>query len=220
MYSGAILGETYARIEVPGSVVILSPNHTGMGVRRSLWSGGDWEIPTGAVPIDEELAQALIVRADLTPDIDAHLLEHAIEVHLPFLQACRPDVKIVPVTLAGLGLEECQEIARGIAETIEQRTGGVLVVASTDMSHFLDARRAREVDEVALQRMLALDPAGLYQVVRSRSISMCGYIPTTVALFAAKAAGASRAELVRYGHSGETSGDDERVVGYAGIIIE
>jgi AmmeMemoRadiSam system protein B len=219
VYSGSIAAETWARVLVPARVILLCPNHTGMGVRASMWAGGAWTIPGSAVAIDEELRTALLAETALELDDDAHLREHAIEVHLPLLIARRADARIVPICLARLPVPECRALGEGIARAIAKVGGDVLVVASTDMSHYVSAEVAAELDQLALARVLALDPAGLHEVVERERISMCGYVPTTVALFCARARGSSTASLVRYGNSGEASGDFERVVGYAGVIV-
>lgn len=219
VYSGAILGQTYARVVVPRRVVLMCPNHTGRGVPRSLWSGGSWRLPVGTVPIDEALGDALQRQCGVEPDRAAHLREHALEVHLPFALARQPALRIAALCLGGLELDECREIGEGLARVVQDSDEPVLLVASTDMSHYISATEAAALDGLALQRVQALDPEGLYRTVRSHRISMCGVLPTTVALFAAQALGASEAELVRYGHSGETSGDHDRVVGYAGVLV-
>lgn len=219
MYSGAIAGAAYATVAVPPRVIVLCPNHTGRGVRRSLWSTGAWRIPGGDVPVDAELASSLRDAARLQEDELAHLSEHAIEVQLPFLRALQPKLSIVPVTLAGLSLDECRQIGEGLATAVRGAASDVLLVASTDMSHYISAADAERLDKLALERVQALDPEGLYDVVRKHEISMCGYIPTTVVLTAANALGAKRASLVRYGNSGETSGDFSHVVGYAGLVV-
>lgn len=219
IYSGAICGATYARVVVPDRVILMCPNHTGMGARRSLWSGGDWLLPGGAVPVDHALVRELQERAHLEADTAAHLHEHAAEVHVPFIRARCPSVRIAPITLAGLALADCREIGLGIASVIEGSDDDILIAASTDMSHYIPAESARELDGLALDRIAALDPEGLYDTVRGRGITMCGFVPTTVALFAANALGATAAELVRYGNSGEVSGDYDQVVGYAGVVV-
>jgi AmmeMemoRadiSam system protein B len=147
------------------------------------------------------------------------LTEHAIEVQLPFLRARRPDVRVVPVCLSGLGRDDCLELGQQIADSIRALGKPVLIVSSTDMSHYVSAETARVLDQLALDRVLDLDPGGLYDVVTRRHISMCGYVPTTVWLAAVKALGAREAQLVGYTNSGEASGDFERVVGYAGALI-
>lgn len=227
VYSGSLAGKTWSRVHVPERVIVLCPNHTGRGERRSLWPGGAWATPEGEVPIAEDLTEALARCAGLTPDTAAHLREHAIEVHLPFLRARNPSAQISAVCLGGLSLAECEATGLGLAAAVREleaaRPGegrpGVLLAASSDMSHYIPAREAAALDRLALDRLLALDPAGLYETVRSHDISMCGVLPATVALFAAKALGATRAELVGYTHSGEVSGDHQHVVGYAGAVV-
>ena len=222
MYSGNICGETYAGVRVPRRAVLLCPNHTGRGAPRSIWSGGPWVFPGFQVEVDEALRDALVEEAGLEPDRNAHLNEHALEVHLPFLHARRPDAKIAAITLQPLGLSTCRAIGEGLARVIQRsrlEDEDVLIVASTDMSHYEPAPVAAHQDHQAIDRLIAVDPEGLYQTVRERGISMCGYVPTTVALVAARALGATRGELVRYGHSGETTGEFDRVVGYAGVVV-
>jgi hypothetical protein len=219
IYSGSIAAETWAKIEVPARVILLCPNHTGLGVRRSMWSGGAWTFPGGQLAIDDELREALLEHTELQLDDAAHLREHAIEVHVPMIAARRKDARIVPICLARLDARECRALGEGIARAIAAVGGDVLVVASTDMSHYVPADVAAERDGLALARVLALDPEGLHAVVERERISMCGYVPTTVALVCAQARGAASASLVRYGHSGEASGDLARVVGYAGVIV-
>jgi AmmeMemoRadiSam system protein B len=219
VYSGAIAGETWARVVVPRRVVLMCPNHTGRGVPRSLWPDGGWRLPTGVVPVDAALGEAIRERCGAEPDRAAHLHEHALEVHLPFALARQPELRIAALCLAGLSLSECREVGEGLAEVVREADEPVLLVASTDMSHYIPANEAAALDGIALARVQALDPEGLYRTVRSHRISMCGVLPTTVALFAARALGATEAELVRYGNSGERSGDYAQVVGYAGVLI-
>lgn len=223
VYSGSIAGLTFSRVKVPDRAIILCPNHTGRGARKSASSASAWRLPGSVVPVDEELRDALVSRAGLALDRAAHEHEHAVEVQLPFLRARNPDIAMVAICLGGLSFDECRDIGEAMASVIRayrpQDPTGVLVVASSDMSHYLPARVAKELDSLALSRVLALDPEGLYEVVQERDISMCGYLPVTTALVAARALGATSAELVRYGNSGEVSGDTDSVVGYAGVIV-
>ena len=140
-------------------------------------------------------------------------------------------VQIVPLVLGLVPYEVCQELARAIAHTVRRTNRAVVVVASTDMTHCGDSYRhlppagmtaqmfAYQEDRYAIDRMLALDAKGLYEVVRQRHITMCGFIPTTVALLACQELGATAATLVRYMTSGDISGDLDTVVGYAGLLI-
>ncbi len=217
-YSGAIAGAVYARVTVPPRVVVLGPNHTGLGRPAALWpAGGAWRTPLGRVPIATALTEALAAGPGIELDRAAHLREHALEVQVPFLQRARPDVEIAALCLGPLEIEECEEVGRTVASAA--RDAGALVVASSDMSHYISAAAAREKDHLAIERILALDPEGLHRTVRAEQISMCGVIPTTVMLFAARALGATRAELIRYGNSGDVTGDSRQVVGYAGLVV-
>jgi AmmeMemoRadiSam system protein B len=217
VYSGAVAGATWARVTVPERVVILCPNHTGIGQRVAAWPRGAWTTPLGSVPIDEGMTRELVDAGFATPDREAHRYEHSLEVQLPFLQLRRPDVSIVAICMARLPFDVCREIGLGLAEVA--RRHHALVVASSDMSHYLPADEARQKDRLALDRLLALDAQGLHEVVSREDISMCGFVPATVMLVAAVALGAREAELVRYGNSAEASGDEESVVGYAGVVV-
>ncbi len=217
VYSGAVAGATYARVGVPERAVVLCPNHTGAGAPVSLWPDGAWRTPLGRVPVDPELAAALQECPLVACDRAAHLREHALEVQLPFLQARRPDISIVALCLGPLDAAECEELGRAVAEAVRARPA--LLVASSDMSHYLPAEVARAKDEHALARLLALDARGLHEVVEREDISMCGVVPATVMLAAARELGATAAELVRYANSGDVSGDRTSVVGYAGAIV-
>jgi AmmeMemoRadiSam system protein B len=217
VYSGAVAGAVYARVEIPARVLVLGPNHTGLGMPQALWPGGAWSTPLGRVPVDSELTGALAAAPGVEPDAVAHLREHSLEVQVPFLQRRRPEVAIAALCLGSLPYSECEALGRVVARVASG--AGALVVASSDMSHYLPADVARARDQRALERILALDPEGLHQVVRRERISMCGYVPTTVMLVAAREMGASAAELVRYAHSGEVSGDVGAVVGYAGVMV-
>lgn len=221
-YSGRTAALALSRIVVPERIIIACPNHTGHGAAMSLWSGGAWQLPTGKVPVDAALVEALMNATPLELDRDAHLREHAIEVELPLLQHRQPALRIAPLCLGPLSLGDCQRLGAGIAaavRAVESRDTSVLLVASTDMSHYVPAGAARELDAQALDQMTALDPAGLYATVRRHGISMCGVVPTTTLLYAARALGATSAELVDYTNSGERTGDDQNVVGYASVIV-
>jgi AmmeMemoRadiSam system protein B len=219
VYSGGCAGAAYARVRVPAQAIVLSPNHTGRGVRGAVWPGGAWRLPGGDIAIDEALRDALLAATPLLArDRRAHEAEHSLEVQLPFLRARRGDVRIVAMTLGGLHRDECLELGRAIAGVVRGRDD-VLLCASSDMSHYVPAQVAAERDRLALDRMEALDPAGLYDVVDRNDISMCGFIPATVMLAATVELGATRAEVVRYTNSGEVSGDYDAVVGYAGVIV-
>jgi len=220
VYSGAVAGEVFSSVRVPSRAVLFCPNHTGIGEDVAIMSHGGWRMPWGDVPIDEELAARLETACPLLrEDASAHLREHAIEVQLPFLHRFRPDVRIVPVALGRLSLEECRDLGESVADAIAGDAERPLLVASTDMSHYVPDAVARTKDRMAIDRMLALDPEGLHRTVRTERISMCGVLPATVVLFAARRLGATAALLIRYATSGDVSREFEQVVGYAGLAI-
>lgn len=221
MYSGAVAGAAYAEVEVPETVVILGVNHTGIGARAAVMASGGWEMPLGMVPIADDLASILLSASQLLEDdASAHLYEHSLEVQVPFLQYRQPALRIVPICLGGLSYGTCEEIGAAVALSIGQYRKPVLLVASTDMTHYETQERANAQDRLAIDRVLALDPRGLYETVRGHGISMCGVIPTTITLVAAKALGAKRARLIRYATSGDVTGDYRQVVGYASFVVD
>ncbi len=219
VYSGRIAGATYACLEVPERILLLGPNHTGLGKARSLWPGSAWRTPLGDVSIDRQLCQCLRRYARLDEEREAHRYEHAIEVQLPFLQKLQKRLSIAALCLGRLSLDECIELGDQLARALADVSGPVLIVCSTDMSHYISAGEAQRLDDLALAQALAMDPEGLYRTVVQHRISMCGFVPTTVGLALARGLGAQAARLVDYGNSGETSGDFERVVGYAGLVV-
>jgi len=221
VYSGAVAGQTYARVHVPALAVVACVNHRGIGARAALMASGSWETPLGKVPVDERFCTLLLQNCPfLADDPSAHLREHSLELQLPFLQYRNPGIRLVPVCLQQLSFAECDELGRAIAQTVRANGEQALLVASTDLSHFESQEVARELDQQAIEAILALDPKGLYDVVGRKRISMCGVIPTTTILSACLELGARRAELVRYATSGDVSGDFSSVVGYAGILIQ
>jgi len=220
MYSGHVAGAVYARLDVPESCILLCPNHTGVGPPLSIMTEGVWETPLGAVPIDTEVASMLTTQFPLlTDDADAHRAEHAIEVQLPFLQARRQRFSFVPVAIGTRQYEILEGLGQAIGEVLARKRDRVLVLASSDMNHYQSDQITRVKDHKAIDRILALDPRGLYDIVVNEDISMCGFGPTVAMLTAAKRLGATSAELVKYATSGDVSGDRKMVVGYAGIAV-
>lgn len=220
MYSGAVAGALYSTVEVPDTVVILGPNHHGRGSRAALYPAGKWITPLGDISINERLPELLLGNCPLLEeDVSAHQYEHSLEVQVPFIQFARPDATIVPICLGFGDYASCRSLGTALAKSITEFGKEVLMVASSDMSHYEPADVARKKDELALREVLALNPEGLYKVVRSRGISMCGIIPAAVMLVAAIELGATKSELVRYATSGDVSGDYDQVVGYAAVVV-
>ena len=219
VYSGAVAGETFAGVQIPETALILGPNHHGGGQPLALGIS-DWEMPLGGVPIERGLAVSILRNSEIIVEDDiAHLQEHSLEVQVPFLQFFQENLKIVPIVVSQVSYDLCRQAAQDLATAIREFNEPVLLVASTDMTHYESRQSAGRKDHLALERILALDPQGLYETVLGNRISMCGIMPTTITLLTARELGATQAKLVRYTDSGETSGDIEQVVGYAGLVI-
>jgi AmmeMemoRadiSam system protein B len=221
VYSGHVAGAVFARLEIPERCVVLCPNHTGMGRALAILSEGAWETPLGEVPVDEGLAGALKRQFPaLHEDAAAHRAEHAIEVELPFLQVRQPKLQIVPIALGTGQFEVLEALGVALAEVVAAQAAPVLIVASSDMNHYESDAVTRVKDHKAIERILTLDPRGLFDVVTQQNISMCGFGPAVVMLTAARQLGATSAELVKYATSGDISGDRNAVVGYAGVVVK
>jgi len=220
MYSGRVAAETLSAIEIPRTVLLLGLNHHGRGAPVAL-SLADWEMPMGRVPVNKETAELLLGSdSPIVHDETAHRYEHSVEVQIPFLQALRQDLEIIPIIFSHVSYAICDEVGAVLAAVLKRRPlQEVLVVASSDMSHYESRESATRKDLQAIRKIEQLDPRGLYDTVHAKRISMCGVIPVTVALLAAIALGATKSELIRYTDSGEVSGDTDQVVGYAGIVI-
>jgi AmmeMemoRadiSam system protein B len=230
IYSGSVAGAVYSRLEIPERCVILCPNHTGKGRPLAIMANTTWQTPLGEVAADADMGARLLRRFPaLQEDSAAHRAEHAIEVQLPFLQTLRPELKIVPIAIGTSNFDVLRGLGEALADVIadgqeegrhEEDQEKVLIIASSDMNHYESDAITRVKDHKAIERVLALDARGLWEVVMNEDITMCGFGPTIVLLTAAKILGATSATLVKYATSGDVSGDYESVVGYAGIIVE
>jgi AmmeMemoRadiSam system protein B len=219
-YSGRVAAQVYGRIAPPDSWVICGPNHTGAGARAAILTAGEWETPLGRMAIDVGLGQAILARSSvLREDPAAHAQEHSIEVQLPFMQRDAPASRFVPIALLSHEYAVCRDVGLALAAAIQDTDRRVVLVASSDMSHYVSRAVATARDRQALDAILAFDPEGLHRVVCHEGISMCGFHATTAVLVAAKALGATTAELVTYTDSGAVTGDTAEVVAYAGLII-
>jgi AmmeMemoRadiSam system protein B len=220
VYSGPVAGAVYARLRIPRTVVILCPNHTGRGKPAALDPADSWRTPLGDVPLDPAIAERLTFLApSIERDAEAHRREHSLEVQLPFLQMRRPDVALVPVCLGEPRLALCREVGEALARICAESAEPPLILASSDMNHYESRDVGSRKDERALARIEALDPEGLFRTVRQESISMCGFLPATALLFAARSAGAARVRVIARRDSGDETGDVGSVVGYAGVVM-
>jgi AmmeMemoRadiSam system protein B len=220
-YSGPVAGAVFSSVNLPNKFILIGPNHRHVRTRFALMHRGIWETPFGDVPVDESLANAISNLTDMiSKDESAHAQEHSLEVQLPFIQFFKKDIAIVPISISfHTSFEELEELGQVLARAVNETGDKVLIVASTDMSHYVHQDEAKEKDFHAIDKILQLDARGLYDVVNAESISMCGYQPTTSGIVAALGLGAKNAELIKYQTSGDVTGDFREVVGYAGIRI-
>jgi AmmeMemoRadiSam system protein B len=186
---------------------------------------GSWRTPLGDLQIDTEMCDALLqTDPDLEDDAAAHKFEHALEVQLPFLQhlitSAGSEHRFVPIVVGTGDFGALSALGHAIAETIARIDASTIVIASSDMNHYESETITRIKDSKAIDQVLRRDPKGLWQTVRQERISMCGVGPATSMLVAVNLLHAERAELVSYATSAKTSGDFDRVVGYAGVILE
>lgn len=221
MYSGHVAGAVYASLEIPMRCILLGPRHFPYGAPMAICREGSWATPFGEAKIDSTMAAELAGACPaLRDDPVAHASEHSLEVQIPFLQRLAPpDFRFVPVVLASDRYGVLEDLGQAIAKVISAKQEPVLMITSSDLNHYESDAITRGKDRLAIDRLLAIDPRGLYDTVRKEGISMCGYAAAVAGLVALNVLGAKEGNLVRYATSGDVSGDREQVVGYAGIIF-
>lgn len=222
IYSGPVASHAYYRLAQeapPDVVVIIGPNHRGFGSPVALMGEGEWITPLGRVGIDEELAKRLFKVSGMF-DIDekTHANEHSIEVQLPFLQYIYgSDFKLIPICMGLQDLEIGRKIGADLGLVL--RDVNAVLIASSDLSHYVPQGVAERDDKMVIDAVLSLDEATLHSRVLSYGISTCGYGPVSAVLFASKILGAKKAELLSYRTSGDITDDYSSVVGYCSIAI-
>jgi len=223
VYSGPIAAHSYAELAkdgVPGVVVILGPNHTGLGSGISIVDGGYWRTPLGNVEVNSEVAKKIVKNSEvIAVDELAHLQEHSIEVQLPFLQYIYGDrLSFVPICMMLQLRDVCVDVGNAIAKALENEDA--VIIASTDFTHYEPQEKAYEKDLKVLKSIEALDPDTMLRFVDSLRVSMCGPGPVASMLYAVKKLGARRATVLKYATSGDVTGDKFSVVGYGSVKVE
>lgn len=223
IYSAPCAAHFYAHLEPSiQRVILLGVNHQARGHRAALSAADFWQTPLGMVPIDRDMSDWLQDRVHfLKPDEAAHAREHSIEVQLPLLQRVLGEFSLIPISLAHISLEECSELGTAIAEVLRDRQAAIrtVMIASSDLSHYLSPQETAELDRIALEQVLALDPSGLIAAAERDNITMCGVLPTAVLLFAANRLDVKNPRLLKHCHSGDVT-PMRRVVGYASVVLE
>ena len=216
-YSGPVAAHAYKELANDGifdTAVILGPNHTGYGAAVSLWTENAWKTPFGEVKINKELAHKLLGGV-IEVDEAAHMYEHSVEVQLPWLQHLYKDIKIVPTGM----LAQDIETARAVGKAISKVANNIIIIASSDFTHYEPHPIATEKDNSMIEAIINLDEEELYKRRELLNCTMCGFGPVAAAIVAAKEMGAKEASLLKYATSGDTSGDFSRVVGYGSIVV-
>jgi MEMO1 family protein len=224
IYSGPVAAHAYQKLAadgIPETVVVTCPNHTGIGSGVSTMTEGAWETPLGQVDLDGEFARELMKNEIMVDDDpSAHMREHSCEVQLPFIQNLRSDFKLVPICMMMQDLETSLELGRAIAQTAQNLGRDVVVIASTDFTHYQPHEVAREHDSHVLEAIKNMDPVEMVSEIQKYNVTMCGYGPVIATMTAAKAMGATSAQILKYATSGETGGDYSSVVGYGSAVFE
>lgn len=220
VYSGPVAAHSYLHVSSmrkPDLIVVVAPNHYGVGSGVSTFKEGEWETPLGRMRVDEEASRRLVDLCDIVAvDPDAHRLEHSLEVQLPFLQKLYGDsVPFLPVSLLFQDVDTSGAVSKALAKLLKGRKA--VLVASSDLTHYESAASAREKDTALIQQVLNMDVGGFYSTLERMDVSACGYGAIATVMQAAAALGLKRAELLKYANSGETSGDNVQVVGYGAL---
>ncbi len=223
VYSGKTALMGYSSINIKKNIIIIGPNHTGLGVGFSVMNKGSYNFDSFNVPINSALADEIINQTDspFQSDEKAQLKEHSLEVQIPLLHYFKTDFSIVPLVISYVRYNDVVKAAKAIYNAIMKLDllDDVLVVASSDMTHYESAEEAKAKDSIAISEILRLDSEGLYNKVIDNNISMCGFIPVSIMLLIAKMAGKNSAKLINYTNSGDASGDYSSVVGYSSIVV-
>jgi len=222
MYSGPVAGHGFnalARDGIPETIILLGPNHQGIGSPVALSIADTWKTPLGRVRVDKETGEAIVNACSVVElDENAHRFEHSLEVQIPFLQYLYQDkFSIVAISMLDQDIEICRALGKSIADAVKEKN--IVIIASTDLTHYEPGEEAARKDKLVLDCILRLDPQGMLGVVQEFEISMCGPGPVATMLFAAKELGAKESVLLKYANSGDTGGDYRAVVGYASLLI-
>jgi len=221
MYSGQVAAYAYKLVEgmIFDSVVVVGPSHRFPFKGASLWDRGGFRTPLGVVPVDAELSKKLMEkRKEIRFIPEAHSQENSLELQIPFLQTVLKSFKLVPIVMEpDWSWETCQYLASAIAETVRGKK--VLLVASTDLSHYYSYNIAVELDRIVLNHIERFDIEGLNRDLKSNRAEACGGGPVITIMLAAKMLGANQGKVLKYLNSGDVTGDRSRVVGYAAGVF-
>jgi MEMO1 family protein len=221
IYSGLTAAVAYNLLKGKSikTVILISPSHKEYFKGVTLFSGDGYATPLGQLEIDDEIKQALLIHNDvITASTHGHQGEHALEVQLPFLQRTLKDFKIIPLVMGDQNAELCQKLSDILFDVLKDRDD-ILIVASSDLSHYYKASIAVVKDNVIINDINNYDPDKILEHLMKRSTEACGGGPISVMMKTAKKLGADKSKVLHYSDSGDTSGDKNEVVGYLSAAI-
>jgi len=222
MYSGPVAANGFYKIALdgkPDTIIILGPNHQGFGENISIMVEGKWKTPLGELEIDTDIAENILKNSKIIKiDNKAHQYEHSIEVQLPFIQYIfGKNIKFVPICMTRQDINTDIEIAQSICSSVIDKN--ILIIASSDFTHYEQQEYAKNVDKQAINAMLEFNPKKLYDMIYHQNLTMCGPGPITVMLIVCETLGAKKVELLKYATSGDVSAMYDQVVGYASLMV-
>jgi AmmeMemoRadiSam system protein B len=220
MYSGQVAAYAYKLVcgKKYDAVILVGPSHRVAFRGVSVYGQGGYETPLGVVPVHEAIASEMMKLSDIIIDYPpAHQQEHSLEIQLPFLQAALDDFSFIPLVMGDQSQRVCRDLASVIHRVSANRR--VLIVASTDLSHFYDHEQAGLLDGVVLDSIRKNDAEGLMKSLDHKKAEACGGGAMAAVMMAAKLLGARHSELLKYADSGDITGDKSSVVGYASAVF-
>lgn len=225
LYSGGVAANGYYRVSSTrfSNVILVGPNHYGLGSYVATTMDGIWESPIGDVLVNPQVAKEIASRSEsMEIDVFAHSRDHCLEVQIPFLLYISDEFRIVPIILTNQDEYMALEVGSAISDTVKERTSNgeeCMLVASSDFTHYESNSEAHRKDSQLIKSILSLDIRAFYSTLRQYNVSACGYGAIATIMIAAKNLGATQGELLRYATSGDVTGDKASVVGYASIIF-
>jgi len=220
VYSGQVAAYAYKLIKGKkfDTVIVIAPSHRAPFRGASIYSKGAYKIPLGLIPVDTELAQQLIKQETTISYVrEAHIQEHSLEVQLPFLKVVLGDFKLLPIVMGYCDFSTCEAISEAIYKELKEKN--ILIIASSDLSHFHPYNKAVDLDKIVINHVNNFDPEGLYKDISSEKCEACGATPMVVTMLLAKKLGATNSELLFYANSGDVTGDKSGVVGYMSAVF-
>jgi MEMO1 family protein len=220
IFSGPVAAHSYLHISSlphPEIIVVVGPNHYGIGSGVSTFQGGEWETPLGRMRVDSDASKKLVDLAGVVAfDPGAHRLEHSLEVQLPFLQKIYGSaVPFLPISLLFQDIETASAVSGALVEIVSGKKA--VLVASSDLTHYERAKAAKEKDNALLDHVVRMDVEGFYSTLERLQITACGFGAIATLMEVARKLGLARGELLKYATSGDTTGENLQVVGYGAL---